>query len=127
MIPRYSRAEMADIWSPASKFRIWFEIEAHAAMALAGLDAYAQSILREVLVDFRSHQDPTFLVVTSDFTIAQALAEDAMVFASGKLVERGSIAHLVHAPKHDATKALIAAVTLPSLSPDALSPGEASI
>ena len=35
MIPRYSRAEMADIWSPASKFRIWFEIEAHAAFALA--------------------------------------------------------------------------------------------
>ena len=35
MIPRYSRAEMADIWSPASKFRIWFEIEVHAAFALA--------------------------------------------------------------------------------------------
>lgn len=37
MIPRYSRAEMADIWSPASKFRIWFEIEAHACDALADL------------------------------------------------------------------------------------------
>ena len=37
MIPRYSRPEMADIWSPESKFRIWFEIEAHAADALAGL------------------------------------------------------------------------------------------
>jgi len=35
MIPRYSRAEMATIWSPETKFRIWFEIEAHAAMALA--------------------------------------------------------------------------------------------
>ncbi len=35
MIPRYSRPEMTDIWSPASKFRIWFEIEAHAADALA--------------------------------------------------------------------------------------------
>ena len=31
MIPRYSRPEMADIWSPETKFRIWFEIEAHAA------------------------------------------------------------------------------------------------
>ncbi len=37
MIPRYSRPEMVDIWSPASKFRIWFEIEAHAADALAEL------------------------------------------------------------------------------------------
>jgi adenylosuccinate lyase len=37
MIPRYSRAEMVDIWSPESKFRIWFEIEAHACDALAEL------------------------------------------------------------------------------------------
>ena len=35
MIPRYSRKEMSDIWSAESKFRIWFEIEAHAADALA--------------------------------------------------------------------------------------------
>ncbi|MEM1038326.1 MAG: adenylosuccinate lyase [Pseudomonadota bacterium] len=37
MIPRYSRPQMTDIWSPASKFRIWFEIEAHACDALADL------------------------------------------------------------------------------------------
>ncbi|MBI1330656.1 MAG: adenylosuccinate lyase [Alphaproteobacteria bacterium] len=37
MIPRYSRPEMTAIWSPESKFRIWFEIEAHAADALAEL------------------------------------------------------------------------------------------
>jgi adenylosuccinate lyase len=37
MIPRYSRPEMTAIWSPETKFRIWFEIEAHAADALANL------------------------------------------------------------------------------------------
>ncbi|WP_454916744.1 adenylosuccinate lyase [Xanthobacter sediminis] len=37
MIPRYSRPQMADIWSPEARFRIWFEIEAHAADALAEL------------------------------------------------------------------------------------------
>lgn len=37
MIPRYSRPEMAAIWSPEARFRIWFEIEAHAADALAEL------------------------------------------------------------------------------------------
>jgi len=37
MIPRYSRKEMTDIWSAQSKFRIWFEIEAHACDALAEL------------------------------------------------------------------------------------------
>ncbi len=37
MIPRYSRPEMVAIWAPEAKFRIWFEIEAHATDALAGL------------------------------------------------------------------------------------------
>jgi adenylosuccinate lyase len=37
MIPRYSRPEMAAIWSPETKFRIWFEIEAHACDAQAAL------------------------------------------------------------------------------------------
>src|SRR6187200_1414007 len=37
MIPRYSRPEMTAIWSPETRFRIWFEIEAHAADAMAEL------------------------------------------------------------------------------------------
>jgi len=37
MIPRYSRAEMARIWEPENRFRIWFEIEAHACDAQARL------------------------------------------------------------------------------------------
>lgn len=37
MIPRYSRPEMVAIWSPEAKFRIWFEIEAHACDAQAAL------------------------------------------------------------------------------------------
>lgn len=37
MIPRYSRPEMVALWEPETKFRIWFEIEAHACDALAEL------------------------------------------------------------------------------------------
>lgn len=37
MIPRYSRPEMVAIWSPETKFRIWFEIEAYACEALASI------------------------------------------------------------------------------------------
>jgi adenylosuccinate lyase len=37
MIPRYSRPDMASIWEPQTRFRIWFEIEAHAADAMAEL------------------------------------------------------------------------------------------
>ncbi len=37
MIPRYSRPEMTALWAPEAKFRIWFEIEAHACDAQADL------------------------------------------------------------------------------------------
>ncbi|MEZ5647938.1 MAG: adenylosuccinate lyase [Alphaproteobacteria bacterium] len=37
MIPRYSRPEMVRIWEPENKYRIWFEIEAHACDAQAEL------------------------------------------------------------------------------------------
>jgi len=37
MIPRYARDKMVSVWSPETKFRIWFEIEAHATDALAEL------------------------------------------------------------------------------------------
>ncbi|WP_417308735.1 lyase family protein, partial [Devosia sp.] len=42
MIPRYSRPEMASIWEPATRFRIWFEIEAHATTKLAQLGVVPQ-------------------------------------------------------------------------------------
>ncbi|MBT6508715.1 MAG: adenylosuccinate lyase, partial [Marinovum sp.] len=37
MIPRYSRPDMVQIWSPETKFRIWYEIEAHACDAMADI------------------------------------------------------------------------------------------
>ena len=37
MIPRYSRPDMVAIWEPQTKFRIWYEIEAHACDAMADL------------------------------------------------------------------------------------------
>ena len=43
MIPRYSRPEMTAIWSPETKFRIWFEIEAHACDAQAALGVIPQA------------------------------------------------------------------------------------
>ena len=43
MVPRYSRPDMTAIWSPEARFRIWFEIEAHATEALAELGALVGS------------------------------------------------------------------------------------
>ncbi|RIK92924.1 MAG: adenylosuccinate lyase [Proteobacteria bacterium] len=48
MIPRYSRPEMVAIWSPESKFRIWFEIEAHACDAQAKLGVIPEAAAKAV-------------------------------------------------------------------------------
>ena len=43
MVPRYARPEMTAIWSAENRFRIWFEIEAHATDALAELGIVPKS------------------------------------------------------------------------------------
>ncbi|WP_136684569.1 adenylosuccinate lyase [Falsirhodobacter xinxiangensis] len=56
MIPRYSRPDMVAIWSPETKFRIWYEIEAHACDAQADLGviprANADAVWRAKDVEF---------------------------------------------------------------------------
>ena len=48
MIPRYTRPEMAAIWEPQTRFRIWFEIEAHACDALAELGVVPKEAAKEI-------------------------------------------------------------------------------
>ena len=43
MVPRYARPEMSALWEPEAKFRIWFEIEAHATQKLADNGVVPQS------------------------------------------------------------------------------------
>jgi adenylosuccinate lyase len=48
MIPRYTRPEMAAIWDPQTRYRIWFEIEAHAADAMAKLGIIPQAAAKQI-------------------------------------------------------------------------------
>src|SRR5436309_8343987 len=48
MIPRYTRPEMAAIWDPQTRYRIWFEIEAHAADAMAELGVIPEHAARAI-------------------------------------------------------------------------------
>src|SRR5258706_14238233 len=48
MIPRYARETMTAIWSPETKYRIWFEIEAHAADAMAELGVIPKEAARVI-------------------------------------------------------------------------------
>jgi len=48
MIPRYSRPDMVAIWTPETRFRIWFEIEAHAADAMAKLGVVPKAAAKKI-------------------------------------------------------------------------------
>src|SRR5271157_4319356 len=48
MIPRYSRPEMAAIWAPETRYRIWFEIEALAAEGMARIGAVPDQAARAI-------------------------------------------------------------------------------
>ena len=48
MVPRYSRPAMAALWTPEARFRIWFEIEAHATDALAELGVVPREAARRI-------------------------------------------------------------------------------
>jgi adenylosuccinate lyase len=48
MIPRYSRPEMSAIWEARTRFRIWFEIEAHVCDALAGIGVISKQAAKAI-------------------------------------------------------------------------------
>jgi adenylosuccinate lyase len=48
MIPRYARPQMAEIWTAETRFRIWFEIEAHAADAMAELGSIPKTAAKAI-------------------------------------------------------------------------------
>ena len=63
MIPRYSRPEMTALWEPQARFRIWFEIEAHATDALAELGVVPKEAAAEI---WAKAKDATFDVARID-------------------------------------------------------------
>jgi adenylosuccinate lyase len=48
MVPRYSRPEMAAIWAPVNRYRIWFEVEALAAEGMARIGAIPEAAARTI-------------------------------------------------------------------------------
>jgi len=75
MIPRYSRPEMVAIWSPETKYRIWFEIEAHAGDAMADLGV----IPRENAQAVWAARDATFDIARID-EIERVTKHDVIAF-----------------------------------------------
>jgi adenylosuccinate lyase len=91
MIPRYSRPEMVAVWSPETRFRIWFEIEAHACDALAALGA----IPREAAAKVWTAKDAEFDVARID-EIEAVTRHDVIAFLTHLAEMVGEEARWVH-------------------------------
>ncbi|MEM7213300.1 MAG: adenylosuccinate lyase [Pseudomonadota bacterium] len=91
MIPRYSRPEMTAIWSPETKFRIWFEIEAHACDAQAALGVIPKSAAEAVW----KAQDVEFNVARID-EIEAEVKHDVIAFLTHLAEHVGDEARFVH-------------------------------
>ncbi len=92
MIPRYSRPAMVAIWEPETRFRIWFEIEAHACDALAEIGVIPKSAAETVWAKGR---DAVFDVARID-AIERDTKHDVIAFLThlGEIV--GPEARFVH-------------------------------
>jgi adenylosuccinate lyase len=92
MIPRYTRPEMAAIWDAQTRYRIWFEIEAHAADAMAELGVIPKSAAKKI---WEKGKNATFDIARID-DIEREVKHDVIAFLTHLAEIVGPQARFVH-------------------------------
>src|SRR5215475_4202074 len=92
MIPRYARDRMVQIWAPETRFRIWFEIEAHATDALAELGVVPREAAAKI---WEKGRDAKFDVARID-AIEREVKHDVIAFLTHLSEIVGPEARFVH-------------------------------
>jgi adenylosuccinate lyase len=92
MIPRYTRPEMAAIWEPQTRYHIWFEIEAHAADAMAELGLIPKEATKTI---WDKGRNATFDIARID-TIEGEVKHDVVAFLTHLAEIVGPQARFVH-------------------------------
>ena len=92
MIPRYARERMTAIWSPETRFRIWFEIEAHAADAMAEIGIIPKDA---ALAIWKKGREAKFDVARID-VIEREVKHDVIAFLTHLAEFIGDDARFVH-------------------------------
>jgi adenylosuccinate lyase len=93
MVPRYARPQMTALWEPEARYRIWFEIEAHATQKLADLGVVPESAAR-ALWDWWA-TDPVIDVAAIDAKEA-VLKHDVIAFLDWVAEQVGPEARFMH-------------------------------
>jgi adenylosuccinate lyase len=92
MIPRYTRPELAAIWDPQTRYRIWFEIEAHAADAMAELGIIPKAAAKKI---WDKGKAATFDIARID-AIEREVKHDVIAFLTHLAEIVGPEARFVH-------------------------------
>ena len=92
MIPRYARPDMVAIWEPQNRFRIWFEIEAHATDKLADLGVVPKAAAAKI---WEKAKGVTFDVARID-DIERVTKHDVIAFLTHLSEIVGDEARFVH-------------------------------
>ena len=92
MIPRHSRPEMASLWEPQTRLRIWFEIEAHACDALAEIGAVPKAAAEAI---WQKGKGLHFDVARID-AIEKVTKHDVIAFLTHLAEEIGPEARFLH-------------------------------
>jgi adenylosuccinate lyase len=92
MIPRYSRPQAAEIWSPETRFKIWFEIEAHAADKMAELGVIPKEAAKKI---WEKGKDAKFDIARID-AIEREVRHDVIAFLTHLAEIVGPEARFVH-------------------------------
>jgi adenylosuccinate lyase len=93
MVPRYSRPAMTALWEPEARFRIWFEIEAHATEALAELGVVPKSAAEALWAWWAT--DPKIDVAAID-AIEAVTKHDVIAFLTWVAEQVGDEARFMH-------------------------------
>src|ERR1700738_4524636 len=92
MIPRYTRPQLAAIWDPQTRYRIWFEIEAHAADAMAELGIIPQAAAKKI---WEKGKSATFDIARID-AIEREVKHDVIAFLTHLAEIVGPQARFLH-------------------------------
>jgi ABC-type microcin C transport system duplicated ATPase subunit YejF len=103
------RLQIARALSAAPQLLVLYEPLLH-------LDVLSQALILDLLRDYRARENVSFLLVTADFAVAQALCDQALVIRERLVVESGPMAELIAAPSSAYTGQLLRAKAASHLS-----------
>lgn len=82
---------------------------------VSALDVSIQAQILNLLMDLQEERNLTYLFITHDLSVVKHISDEIMVMYLGKCVEKASAQELFANPLHPYTKALLAAIPIPSV------------